>query len=202
MAVGRQITDPIVWKRACSSQPSISIHWSPSQLDIQVTSAQSVLLRSSMASQVGVRLTFQQCERWTDADRNRCFDDTKRLFDGSTGSHKTLSNIFLWPSDPNSTLSLLFWLFLHEKKIRTAYRWLDQLWRSYWNTGVLLSCCDLFKRIRGHSQMTSAARGVPKFRCSKGSCVVLVIYIGPKCWQRGGGSKIRKNLADVISERP
>ena len=24
-----------------------------------------------------VRLTFQQCERWTDADRNRCFDDSR-----------------------------------------------------------------------------------------------------------------------------
>ena len=41
-------------------------------------------------------------------------------------------------------------------------------------------------------QQRGGGRGLPKFWCSKGGCVILVLEIGSKCWQGGEGSKIPK----------
>ena len=59
-----------------------------------------------------------------------------------------------------------------------------------------------FGAIHKWRQQRGGGRGVPKFWCSKGGCVILVLQIGPKCWQGGEGVKNPKNLADVICERP
>ena len=38
-------------------------------------------------------------------------------------------------------------------------------------------------------QKRGGGRGLPKFWRSKGGCVILVLWIGPKCWQGGGGGQ-------------
>ena len=103
------------------------------------------------------------------------------------------------PCDTTWVLVVIDYSYLHEVASNLIpveqSIWFLQVQRHFLGSQNLDKFDGYVNLYRGHSQMTSAERGrgkVPKFWCSKGGCVILVLQICPKCWSRGRGSKIQK----------
>ena len=103
------------------------------------------------------------------------------------------------PCDTTWVLVVIDYSYLHEVASNLIpveqSIWFLQVQRHFLGSQNLDKFDGYVYLYRGHSQMTSAERGrgkVPKFWCSKGGCVILVLQICPKCWQGGGGQKSRK----------